>query len=113
MVADNDFGRVEAERTVARNFSQSTLGVVVAAADPELANLYSPLVKFFDSEVRGLPGIPPSEVARVVAAALTAQRPKPRHLVGPGAKKMKNLARLPVGLRDRLMYQAIYGKQRS
>jgi hypothetical protein len=95
-------GKIEADRAK-----------MIAAADPELANLYSPLLEFFDNEVKGLPGIPPSEVAKVVAQALTAKRPKPRYLVGPGAKKMKNLARLPVGLRDRLMYQAIYGKQRS
>jgi NAD(P)-dependent dehydrogenase (short-subunit alcohol dehydrogenase family) len=82
---------------------------MIAVADPGLANLYSPLLEFFDKEVKGLPGIPPSKVAKVVAQALTAKRPKPRYLVGPGAKKMKNLARLPVGLRDRLMYRAIYG----
>jgi NAD(P)-dependent dehydrogenase (short-subunit alcohol dehydrogenase family) len=86
---------------------------MIAAADPELANLYSPLIEFFDNEVKGLPGIEPMEVARVVANALTAKRPKARYLIGPGAKKMKNLARLPVGLRDRMMYQAIYGKRRS
>jgi NAD(P)-dependent dehydrogenase (short-subunit alcohol dehydrogenase family) len=86
---------------------------MIAGADPELASLYSPLIEFFDKEVKGLPGIAPVEVARVVAGALTAKRPKPRYLIGPGAKKMKNLARLPVGLRDRLMYQAIYGKQSS
>lgn len=95
-------GKIEADRAK-----------MIAAADPELANLYAPLLEFFDNEVKGLPGIPPSEVAKVVAEALTAKRPKPRYLIGPGAKKMKNLARLPVGLRDRLMYQAIYGKQRS
>jgi NAD(P)-dependent dehydrogenase (short-subunit alcohol dehydrogenase family) len=90
---------------------QADRAKMIAAADPELANLYSPLLEFFDNEVKGLPGIPPSEVAKVVAQALTAKRPKPRYLVGPGAKKMKNLARLPVGLRDRLMYRAIYGKR--
>ena len=95
-------GKIEADRAK-----------MVAAADPESANLYSPLLSFFDNEVKGLPGIPPGEVAKVVAQALTAKRPKARYLVGPGARKMKNLARLPVGLRDRLMYQAIYGKRRS
>ena len=86
---------------------------MIAAADPELASLYSPLIEFFDKEVRGLPGISPIEVARVVAGALNAKRPKAQYLIGPGAKKMKNLARLPVGLRDKMMYQAIFGKQRS
>jgi short-subunit dehydrogenase len=86
---------------------------MIAAADPELASLYSPLIEFFDKEVKGLPGIAPTEVARVVATALTGKRAKAQYLIGPGAKKMKNLARCPVGLRDRMMYQAIYGKQRS
>jgi len=86
---------------------------MIAAAGPELASLYSPLLEFFDKEVKGIPGIEPIEVAMVVASALTAKRPKARYLIGPGAKKMKNLARLPVGFRDRMMYQAIYGKQRS
>ena len=93
-------GKIEADRAK-----------MIAAADPELANLYSPLLEFFDNEVKGLPGIPPSEVAKVVAQALTATQPKPRYLIGPGAKKMKNLARLPSGLRDRLMYRAIYGRR--
>jgi NADP-dependent 3-hydroxy acid dehydrogenase YdfG len=86
---------------------------MIAGADPELVSLYSPLIEFFDREVKGLPGIAPVEVARVVADALTAKRPKARYLIGPGAKKMKNLARLPVGLRDRMMYRAIYGTQSS
>jgi len=86
---------------------------MIAAADPELASLYSPLIEFFDREVKGIPGIAPIEVARVVARALKAKQPKAQYLIGPGAKKMKNLARLPVGLRDRMMCQAIYGKQRS
>ena len=86
---------------------------MVDAAAPEVVQLYSPLFDFFDKEVKGLPGIPPSEVAGVVARALTTKRPRALYLVGPGAKKMKNLARLPVWLRDRLMYQAIYAKRRQ
>jgi NADP-dependent 3-hydroxy acid dehydrogenase YdfG len=86
---------------------------MIAAADSELASLYSPLIEFFDKEVKGIQGISPVEVASVVAGALTAKRPKAQYLIGPGAKKMKNLARLPVGLRDKMMYQAIYRKQRS
>lgn len=98
----------------------AVLGKIVAdrekmidAAAPEVVQLYSPLFDFFDKEVKGLPGIPPGEVAGVVARALTTKRPRAQYLVGPGAKKMKNLARLPVWLRDRLMYQAIYAKGRQ
>ena len=86
---------------------------MIRAATPEIVQLYAPLFEFFDKEVKGLPGIPPDAVARVVARALTTKRPKAQYLIGPGAKKMKNLARLPVRLRDRLMYQALYAKRHS
>ncbi|MEJ2289178.1 MAG: SDR family oxidoreductase [Deinococcales bacterium] len=82
-------------------------------ADPEVVELYRPLWEFFDREVKDLPGIPPVEVGKVVAQALTAARPKPHYLVGPGARKMKNLARLPVRLRDRLFFRTIYGGRPS
>ncbi len=86
---------------------------MVGSAAPEILQLYSPLIEFFDNEVKGLPGIPPKEVGRAVAQALMMKNPKARYLIGPGAKKMRNLARLPVGLRDQLMYQAGYGKRHS
>ena len=44
----------------------------------------------------------------VAAQAMRAARPKTQYLIGPGARKMKNLARLPTRLRDWLMYKAIY-----
>lgn len=78
-------------------------------ADPAVLELYSPLFEFFDREVKNLPGVAPEEVARVVAGALAAPRPKPQYLVGPGARKMRNLSRLPRRLRDGLMYKALYG----
>ena len=81
---------------------------MVEATNPDIVELYRPLFEFFDGEVKDLPGIPPTEVARIVAKALTSERPRAEYLVGPGAKKMKNLARLPRGLRDRMMYQALY-----
>jgi len=86
---------------------------MIAAADPEVAELYSPLIEFFDREVRDLPGIPSLEVARVVAQGMMAAKPKAQYLIGPGARKMKNLARLPIRLRDRLMYRAIYAGRPS
>ena len=48
------------------------------------------------------------EVARVAAQATMAAKPKAQYLIGPGARKMKNLARLPIRLRDWMMYKAIY-----
>jgi NAD(P)-dependent dehydrogenase (short-subunit alcohol dehydrogenase family) len=82
------------------------------AADPAVLELYSPLFEFFDREVKNLPGIPAEEVAMVVAKALTTHKPKSQYLVGPGARKMRNLSRLPRGLRDSLMYKAIYGARK-
>jgi NAD(P)-dependent dehydrogenase (short-subunit alcohol dehydrogenase family) len=80
-------------------------------ADPQVVELYRPLIEFFDREVKDLPGIAPIQVARVVAATLTAAKPKAHATVGPGARKMKNLARLPVGLRDWLLATTLYSKQ--
>lgn len=92
-------GKIEADRKK-----------MIEAADAEVVKLYAPLLEFFDREVKGLPGVPPSKVANVVARALTAKRPKAAYLVGPGAKKMRNLAWIPVRVRDFLMYNAIYKK---
>ena len=39
-------------------------------------------------------GIPPARVAKVVAHALTARRPRPRYLVGPDARVQLTLSRL-------------------
>ena len=93
-------GKIEAARAT-----------MLADADPEAAGRYAPLLEFFDREVKKLPGIAPEEVARVVAEALLDRRPKARYLVGPGARKMRNLARLPQRLRDGLLYKAIYGSK--
>jgi short-subunit dehydrogenase len=81
----------------------------VAATPPEIVKLYSPLLEYFDQEVKGIPGIPAVEVSKIVYKALIDNPPQTQYLVGPGAKKMKNLARLPVRLRDRLMCKALYG----
>ena len=86
---------------------------MIRAADPEIVELYSPLIEFFDHEVKDLPGIAPHDVGRVVAEALMTEKPKAHYLIGPGARKMKNLARLPVGLRDWLLYRAIYARRSS
>jgi uncharacterized protein YbjT (DUF2867 family) len=52
------------------------------------------------------------EAAVVVARALMDIRPKAQYLTGPGARKMKNPGYLPSGLRDHLMYRAIYTEHR-
>ncbi len=86
---------------------------LVQAAPPDVLELYSPLFEFFDREVKDLPGISPEEVALVVDRALSARRPKAQYLVGPGARKMKNLAHLPRRVRDALFYKALYGRRGS
>jgi len=84
---------------------------MIASSEPDIAKLYSPLFTFFDREVKDLPGIGPREVANIAARALMDNKPKAQYLIGPGAKKMKNLGHLPTGLRDRLMYKAIYERR--
>ena len=86
---------------------------MVRDAGPDVVKLYRPLIEFFDREVKDLPGIPPVEVGKVVESVLTSARPKPLYMVGPGARKMKNLARLPVGLRDWLLAKALYARRTS
>jgi NAD(P)-dependent dehydrogenase (short-subunit alcohol dehydrogenase family) len=52
-------------------------------------------------------GAPPEKVARVVAHALTASRPRTRYLVGADARAMATLKKLlPDRLRDRLVARA-------
>ncbi len=49
-------------------------------------------------------GLPPIKVAQVVETALTAPNPRARYLVGADAKiAARIIARLPEGLRDRLI----------
>jgi NAD(P)-dependent dehydrogenase (short-subunit alcohol dehydrogenase family) len=86
---------------------------MVEASDPAIVEKYRPLMDFFDQEVKGIPGIPPAEVGKAVGLALTSRKPKAEYLVGPGARKMKNLARLPRWLRDRMMAQALYKGRRG
>ena len=86
---------------------------VASVADPAILELYAPLFEFFDREVKNLPGIPPEDVAKEIAKALTTPKPKAQYLVGPGARKMMNLSRLPRWLREGMMYKALYGRRKS
>ena len=81
---------------------------MMAAAPPDVLTLYMPLIEYFDKEVKDIPGIPALDVAHVIADALTAESPKSQYLIGPGAKKMKNLAKFPPGLRDKMFHKTIY-----
>ncbi|MBE9512045.1 MAG: SDR family NAD(P)-dependent oxidoreductase [Bacteroidetes bacterium] len=77
-------------------------------AQPEIVKLYSHLIEYFDKEVKNIPGIEAIEVAEVIAKVLNRPKPKAQYLIGPGAKKMKVLSRFPSGMRDNLLYKAIY-----
>jgi NAD(P)-dependent dehydrogenase (short-subunit alcohol dehydrogenase family) len=82
---------------------------IFAAADPATAELYRPLVEFFDQRVRDLPAVKADVVARRIGDILSSPRPRAHDVVAPGARKMRNLAMVPVGLRDRLLASALYG----
>lgn len=81
---------------------------MINQAEPETAKLYSTQMEYFDREVKNLPGIEAVEVAKVIADAISHAKPKAQYLVGPGAKKMKMLARFPRVMRDNMLYRAIY-----
>ena len=81
---------------------------MMATAPPEVLSLYMPLIEYFDREVKNIPGISALQVAQVITDALTAEKPKTQYLIGPGVRKMKNIAKFPPGLRDKMFYKAIY-----
>ena len=81
---------------------------MIDQAEPETAKLYSTQMEYFDREVKNLPGIEADEVAKVIAHSIANVKPKAQYLVGPGAKKMKMLARFPRAMRDSMLYKAIY-----
>jgi NAD(P)-dependent dehydrogenase (short-subunit alcohol dehydrogenase family) len=79
--------------------------------DPEtvaIRELYAPIVKLLQKLNARPGGLPPEAVAKVVADALEAGRPKNRYLVGNDAKALSLLNRLPDGLRDRAITRKIW-----
>jgi NAD(P)-dependent dehydrogenase (short-subunit alcohol dehydrogenase family) len=58
---------------------------------------------------RGLNGIEPDAVARIVEHALTATTPKARYIVGKDAKTRARLQRLPTKARDRVIARLMTG----
>ena len=72
--------------------------------------LYHPLVLAVKRALSKAAGkaIPPERVARVVAGALTAKRPRARYVVGWDARLVRLLLRpLPAAIRDRLILSAM------
>jgi NAD(P)-dependent dehydrogenase (short-subunit alcohol dehydrogenase family) len=78
------------------------------AGTAELRSLYAPLVKLLQKLNAKPGGLPPEDVARVVVTALEARRPKNRYVVGPDAKSLSLLRRLPDSLRDRAIIAKVW-----
>src|SRR3954451_24470593 len=80
-----------------------------ATIDPEQQRLYgaaiAALPKVLQRSARQ--AIPPERVAKAVAHALTAERPRPRYLVGPDAHVQAALAALGPRVTDRLLRLAM------
>lgn len=78
---------------------------LIAQMPPQAHTLYGrAIVKLrADAHASGRGGAPPLAVARAVAHALTAQRPRTRYPVGRDARVGEMVRLLPEGLRERLL----------
>ena len=74
---------------------------------PEIAKLYSTLIKFGEKLVKEIKKIPAEEVAKSVADALASVKPKPYYIVGKDAKAGVKVARLPKSLLDWIFLKRI------
>lgn len=75
----------------------------LAAYPPEAHKLYGPLIDKAIKSVESAGGTPADAVAKDVAHALTAAKPRVRYIVGRDAQMRRWIERLPDGLRDRLI----------
>ncbi len=80
---------------------------VIESLPPEAHVLYGPVTDFMRRRAASGAGIPADRVARAVAHALLARRPRTRYLVGTDARVGALLARLPDRLRDRLLARTL------
>jgi len=79
---------------------------------PEAAELYGERIERFRTLAASRSssaGVPAEEVAKAVAHALTARRPRSRYLVGPDARRRARLQRLPDRIRDRILIRFLFG----
>jgi NAD(P)-dependent dehydrogenase (short-subunit alcohol dehydrogenase family) len=58
-------------------------------------------------------GIPPDRVAKAVLHALTAKRPKTRYVVGPDARVVSFVARLPDRIRDKIALRIVLSYEKG
>ncbi len=80
---------------------------LIQGLPPEAHVLYGPVIDFMRRRAVSGAGIPADRVARAVAHALLAPRPRTRYLVGTDARVGALFARLPDRLRDRLLARAL------
>jgi NAD(P)-dependent dehydrogenase (short-subunit alcohol dehydrogenase family) len=78
-------------------------GELTAAMPEEAHTLYGRAIESIRRGVENIGGIPAEKVARVVAHALTARRPRPRYVVGRDARTAVGLSYLPTRMRDWLV----------
>ncbi len=78
---------------------------------PEAAELYGARAEKFRrlAAERSSDAVPAVEVAKAVAHALTAARPRTRYVVGPDAKRRARVEMLPDRLRDRVLTRFLFG----
>jgi NAD(P)-dependent dehydrogenase (short-subunit alcohol dehydrogenase family) len=76
---------------------------------PEADERYGGAVEAIRGGVSRIRGIPADHVARVVAHALTARRPRTRYVLGRGARLRVGMSYLPTGVRDWIVARAIPG----
>jgi NAD(P)-dependent dehydrogenase (short-subunit alcohol dehydrogenase family) len=83
-----------------------------AAGEALLARLPAGAIARYDAQLQAArdqaaraarDGLPPEAVAKVIVAALTTRRPRPRYLVGRDAQVAALLTHLPDRLRERLL----------
>ncbi|CAN5866859.1 SDR family NAD(P)-dependent oxidoreductase [soil metagenome] len=82
-------------------------GELTAAMPEEAHTLYGRAIESIRHGVENIGGIPAEMVARVVAHALTARRPRPRYVVGRDARMAVGLTYLPTRVRDWLVAQRV------
>jgi NAD(P)-dependent dehydrogenase (short-subunit alcohol dehydrogenase family) len=89
----------------------STADEIASAMPPEAEQLYGSMMDTIRAEsarISERTGIDPSEVAKVIGSALTANRPKTRYLVGRDAKSRWAIAkRVPDRVMDNLIARAM------
>lgn len=73
------------------------------AADPQRVALYANhLAAFAEVQAKQKNG-PVDRVVKAIANAVEARNPKRRYIVGPDARALGTLSKLPAGLRERLI----------